>query len=269
MPRSPLFLAAGCALDVDARALVEAAAQAGFDGVGLRLSHDHALDPNGLDEHGLAGVGALLREHGLRLHDAEVHRISDVTPDPAPLIDAAAALGASHVLVVSDLADDAQTVDQLGRFAQRCRAAGMIAALEYMAWTNPRSSAGAIRMAEAADTVIVVDLLHHHRLGEGVDQLRDVVASSRLGWVQLCDAPDESPGGPDALIDEARHHRLPPGEGRLPLRELLQAVPAGTPISVEVQSDVLARRPVVERAALLHRAAAAVLAAAHDPSSTG
>ena len=264
MPRSPLFLAAGCALDVDARTLVEAAAQAGFDGVGLRLSHDHALDADGL-----AGVGALLREHGLRVHDAEVHRISDATPDPGRLIDAAAALGASHVLVVSDLADDARTVDQLGRFAQRCRAAGMTAALEYMAWTNPRSSAGAIRMAEAADTVIIVDLLHHHRLGEGVAQLRDVVASGRLGWVQLCDAPAESPGGHDALIDEARHRRLPPGEGRLPLRELLQAVPAGTPISVEVQSDVLARRPVVERAALLHRAAAAVLAAAHDPSSTG
>jgi sugar phosphate isomerase/epimerase len=262
--RSPLFLAAGCALDVDARTLVEAAAQAGFDGVGLRLSHDHALEVGAL-----AGVGALLREHGLRLHDAEVHRISDATPDPAPLIDAAAALGASHVLVVSDLADDAQTIDQLGRFAQRCRAAGMTAALEYMAWTNPRSSAGAIRMAEAADSVIVVDLLHHHRLGEGVDQLRDVVASGRLGWVQLCDAPAESPDGHDALIDEARHRRLPPGEGRLPLSALLQAVPAGTPISVEVQSDVLARLPLVERAALLHRTAAAVLAAAHDPSSTG
>lgn len=268
MSRSPLYFAAGSALDADARSLVEAAAHAGFDGVGLRFTDEHALSAPGVAE-----IRTLLASTGMRLFDAEVHRIAEATLDPAPLIDTAAALGASHVLVVSRL-DDARTLDELGRFAEACRAAGMVAALEYMAATNPNSAAGAIDMAQAADTVIVVDLLHHHRLGLGADELQDVVASGRLGWVQVCDAPLVAPGGDptDAalLLDEARHHRLPPGDGQLPLLELLRVVSAGTPISVEVQSDTLSDTvPVAERAALLHRAAATVLAAAHDPSSTG
>lgn len=267
MPGSPLYFAAGSALDADARSLVEAAAHAGFDGVGLRFTDEHALSTAGVAE-----MRTLLASTGMRLFEAEVHRIGEETLDPSPLIDTAATLGASHVLVVSRL-DDARTLDELGRFAEACRAAGMVAALEYMAATNPRSAAGAVAMAQAADTVIVVDLLHHHRLGLGADELRDVVASGRLGWVQVCDAPAVAPGDDptDAatLLAEARHHRLPPGEGELPLLELLRVVPAGTPISVEVQSDALAHMPVAERAALLHRAAATVLAAAHDPSSTG
>jgi sugar phosphate isomerase/epimerase len=262
----PLSLAAGSVLDAAPAAVVDAAAAAGFDGVGLRLSHDHAIDAAGRRR-----LAALLAERGLRLFDAEVHRIDASAGDPGPLVDAAAELGAAHVLVVSDLPDERQTLEALGRVAERCRAGGLTAALEYMAWTTPDSSAGAVRMADAVDAVVVVDLLHHHRLGEGPEALRAVVRSGRLGWVQLCDAPAAAPpGGIAALLDEARHHRLAPGTGGLPLTELLAAVPPGTPLSVEVQSDELAAACTpTERAGLVHRAATALLAAAHAPNSTG
>ena len=265
MASAPLILAAGCALDTPPLELVRAAAAAGFDGVGLRLSHDHACSADGL-----IAIGDEIRAHGLVLHDVEVHRITMHAGDPGPLIDAAAAAGARHLLVVSDIADDEMTVAELRRCAQRCAAAGITAALEYMAWTNPASSTRAVAMAEAADMCIVVDLLHHHRLGEGVEELRALVAGGRLGWVQLCDAPAAAPGnGIEGLIDEARHRRMPPGHGGLPLRELLAEVPAHVPISVEVQSDELLSLAVIERSALLHRAASTVLGRAHDPSSTG
>lgn len=265
MVNAPLVLAAGCALDTPPLHLVRAAAAAGFDGVGLRLSHDHACS--------VAEIAVLadeIRSCELVLHDVEVHRITRPTVDPGPLIDAAAAAGARHLLVVSDLADDVATLAELRRCARRCEAVGMTATLEYMAWTNPATSARAVAMAEAADMHIVVDLLHHHRLGEGVDELRAVVASGRLGWVQLCDAPAAAPSrGTDGLVDEARHHRLPPGHGGLPLQALLAVIPAHVPISVEVQSDELSATRVTDRAVLLHRAASTVLGRAHDPSSTG
>lgn len=264
MLRSPLYLAAGCALDAEPVALVDAAARAGFDGLGLRLSHDHALDQRGIER-----LGARLREAGVRLHDVEVHRLGPASPDPAPLVDAAAALGASFVLVVSDLADDDETLTRLGEFSATCRAGGVTAALEYMAWTTPHASAAAVAMARDVDCVVVVDVLHHHRLGESPEALADVVSSGRLGWVQLCDAGPEVPDGIDALVHEARHGRLPPGHGDLPLADLLQAVPPGTPVSVEVQSDTLGQRSVDERAELLFQAATATLAAAHEPRSTG
>ena len=66
-----------------------------------------------------------------------------------------------------------------------------------------------------------------------------------------------------------RHRRLPPGHGELPLLDLLRAVPAETPMSIEVQSDELRHIAVETRATMLHRAAVDTLARAHDPSSTG
>jgi len=243
-------------LDIAPDTLARVAAEAGFDGIGLRWSADHRLDGPALQR-----MASTLDDLGLRLHDVEVHRIGPDASDPAPLIDAAARLGAQFVLVVSDHRADAEgsaaTEDALGDFSTACRRAGLVAGLEYMAWTVPNSSVEAVRMAATTDCMVLVDLLHHHRLGEGAAALAHVASSGRLGWVQLCDAPDRSPGD---LLDEARHHRLPPGEGGLPLRELLGEVPAGVPISVEVQSDELARRlPAHERALVLRRAASAVL----------
>lgn len=253
MTRAPLCLAAGSLLDADPFTLADAAAAAGFDGIGLRLSHQHALDTAGLRR-----LASRLNDLGLFVHDVEVHRIgADGDDDASRLIDAAAEVGARFVLVVSDLADDStgrdRTVHHLGRIVERARSAGVTVGLEYMAWTTPRSSADAIEMAAATGATVVVDVLHHTRLGEGATELRAVVASGRLGWVQVCDAPL---GAPVDLLDEARHHRLAPGEGALPL-DLLLAVPDTSAVrSVEVQSDALAARlGPFERAAALYAAA--------------
>ena len=243
-------------LDVDAFELVDAAADAGFDGVGLRLSGPHAV----------ADL-ALLRQHAagrcIRIADVEVHRITAGThaDDAVALIAGAAELGAASVLVVSDLADDAATVAQLAALAERCRAHGLRLGLEYMAWTNPCEPTAAVKMAQIAGCELVVDLLHHVRIGAGVVELDAIVAAGVLAWVQLCDAVlgivrmDHA-----ALLHEARHTRLLPGEGTLPLRDLLRQVPADTVISVEVQSDQLLCKPPRERAQLLHDSARRVLA---------
>jgi sugar phosphate isomerase/epimerase len=263
-----LCLAAGSLLDADPFVLADAAAAAGFDGIGLRLSHDHALDAAGLQR-----LAAHIGNLGLTVHDVEVHRIgtgdaNGPGDDVGPLVDAAATVGARHLLVVSDLADNPSgrehTVHRLGAVVDRCRAAGLVAGIEYMAWTTPRRSVDAVAMAAATGAVVVVDLLHHTRLGEGADELRAVVASGRLGWVQVCDAPATAPVD---LLDEARHRRLPPGDGRLPLDVLLAEVPADVVRSVEVQSDAMAARLApVERAAALY---AAATRGGHPAKSTG
>ena len=264
MPSS-LYLAAGCALDASADEMATAAALAGYDGLSLRLSGEHSIEPRRATE-----FSRLLDELGVFVHDVEVHRIGPQGADPATLVDMAARLGARYVLVVSDVRNEARTIDELGRFSEQCRAAGLTAALEYMAWTMPNASADALRIAEATDAAVVSDLLHHHRLGEGAVEIGALAATGRLAWVQLCDAPAIAPtGGNAALIEEARHRRLPPGHGELPLLDLLRAVPAETPMSIEVQSDELRHIAVETRATMLHRAALVTLACAHDPSSTG
>ena len=42
------------------------------------------------------------------------------------------------------------------------------------------------------------------------------------------------PATRDTSIQEARSGRLPPGQGTLPLRELIAELPSGTALSVEV-----------------------------------
>jgi sugar phosphate isomerase/epimerase len=246
-----LVLAAGSMLDCDAVTLVEVAATAGFDGVGLRLSGPHqVIDPVGLRRHA-DGLG-------VTIHDTEVHRIGANESDATDLIERSAAIGATALLVVSDLSDRRVTVARVSALEEECRRHGLVLGLEYMAWTDPSTSAAAVEVARATGCRVVVDLLHHTRVGEGSDALDAVVGSGTLGWVQLCDAPIAAPLDGD-LVHEARHGRLPPGLGELPLRTLLAHVPADVVVSVEVQSDTLLALPPAERACLLHDTARAVL----------
>jgi sugar phosphate isomerase/epimerase len=232
--RAPLVLtlAAGSLLDASPVELLDAAAGAGFQGIGLRLSHDHAVDR--------AGAGDVARraaELGLVVHDVEVHRITAERPDPGQLLELAAAVGARHLLVVSDVPDVRLTAAEVARAVRLGEGLGVRVAVEYMAWTNPGHPAGALRLAEATGCGIVVDLLHHVRVGAGPEDLAALVAAGAVAWVQVCDAPLAAPAD---LLREARHHRRLPGEGELPLAELLAVVPADVTWSVEVQSDALA-----------------------------
>jgi sugar phosphate isomerase/epimerase len=261
---SRLLLAAGSVLDAGPEAVVDAAAAAGFAGVGLRESDHHAgADP--------AALRRRADDLGIVIHDVEVYRIGARTP-AAPLLDAAAELGARAVLVVSDVADLGRTTDEVGELVAAGRQRGLIVGLEYMAWTTPAHPSDAVTVAGQTGCVIVVDVLHHRRVGAGTAELDAVVASGSLGWVQLCDAIGAGPKGEpfDRLVDEARHHRLPPGDGDLPLLELLRRTPAESPISVEVQSDQLLALAPPARATVLHTAATRVLAAlASHPNRTG
>ena len=125
-------LAAGSVLDADPYEVAEAAAAAGFDGIGLRLSGEHRLE-----DSGLARLRRRIDDLGLIVLDVEVHRISGDWSLPAALLNAAAIVGARSLLVVSDDADVEATVDRLGQVSDAARAVGVGVALEYMAWTTP------------------------------------------------------------------------------------------------------------------------------------
>ena len=80
---------------------------------------------------------------------------------------------------------------------------------------------------------------------------------------QICDAGPDMPGPGDtpALIREARTGRLLPGEGVLPLAELVAALPATLPLAVEAPCGATAALPAVERARRAYRALAALAGA--------
>lgn len=250
-----LTMAAGSFLDLSAEDLLDVcAATDGLRGFGLRLTGEHHLDP---DQR--IALGAAAAAQDLLIFDVEVLRIgSDLGPHVSSmeeLVEAAAALRARHVLVVADTKDRVLLRRDLERVVSVAGEHGVVVGLEYMAWTTPSFVEEARALADATGCRLVVDLLHHTRIGATAADLARIVADGTLGWVQICDAGPPT----EQLVHEARHGRRVPGRGLLPLADLLAVVPPTTAFSIEVQSDELRSIEPRERARMLTSAADAVL----------
>ncbi len=91
---------------------------------------------------------------------------------------------------------------------------------------------------DRANASVLIDNLHLARTG-GVPDDVTAIAPTRLPYVQLCDAAAERPAD---LVVEALDGRLTLGDGVLPLRELVGALPQHTALSMEIRSAQLRRR---------------------------
>ncbi len=181
---------------------------------------------------------------GLALLDIEVVWLKPGPDDPAHFaaIDAGAEIGARNVLVVSSEPDAAHTADKLARLVEHGKAAGLRVCLEFAAFTEVKSLAAALGILAAAgpDAGLLIDPLHFARTGAAPADLAGV-DPHRLPYAQFCDAPASGPQPSDvpAIIHEALDLRLMPGEGGLPLRKLLSALPPQIPLSIELRSAAL------------------------------
>lgn len=238
MSAGPLLsLAAATMLDADPITVVDAAAEAGFGAVGLRWR------PSDGHDRSASRVRRQLDQAGITLLDLEVIRLHPDAPMESHrrLIDVAAELRPKWLLVVSHHGDDARTQSELGQLARLCAPIGCAISLEFMAFTSVRTVEQATTVvtavrADGCDNIgVLVDALHLARSGGHPATLPTNMAD-HLSYIQLCDAGLKSPGDA-ALAFEARNCRLFPGEGELPLIDLLRAVPLSTTLSVEVQSQ--------------------------------
>jgi sugar phosphate isomerase/epimerase len=123
------------------------------------------------------------------------------------------------------------------------------------------------RAAHPAGSVLV-DALHLRRSGGSPADLA-ALPPERLPYGQLCDAPLE-PVWPDeqVAIAESRGGRLLPGDGELPLRELIDVLPPGSALSVEAPVAALADRSPAERASRAFAAATRLLAGGDKPANS-
>ncbi len=226
-------------LDLPPADLVRLARQSGFGFVGLRF---HPVFPGALhwlpDAAGLRELERVMQGEGIGLYDIETVVI-DQALEPETLIpamDAASALGGKRVNVCADvfpgLAETFATIGDLA--ADR----GLGLDLECMAWrgiNTPRACLDLIATSGVADAAYLVDALHHTRCGGTPADIARMPAGQVVS-AQLCDAPAIAPSSAEALLAEARGGRLLPGEGGLDLAGIVEALPAGTVISVEVPS---------------------------------
>ncbi|WFU26954.1 sugar phosphate isomerase/epimerase [Bradyrhizobium sp. CB1717] len=245
-----LGLAHLTALDLAPLALVREAASAGFSFIGLRAIPATAGGPAyptrvGTDAHRL--LKRLLADEGVRLNEIEFVQLTPGVDIPAlaGLFEAAADLGAVAVTASGDDDDSARLTAHFAELCDLAQQFGLRVDLEFMRWR----AIGSLPQAEAlvceagrANGSILVDALHLHRSGGKPDDLIPIPAH-HLRAAQICDAVAQMPVGDAAIIAEAREGRLPPGEGALPLGELLDVLPADASLSVEMPLPALAVRP--------------------------
>jgi sugar phosphate isomerase/epimerase len=242
-------------LSTDPISTVEAAGKAGFRSVSIRITGRRLADPY-VEIVGqgaaIAAVRRRLDEYGLRLSNiAAYHFYSDVESvhlDAA--LDTAAALGTGTVIANSYLTDQSRFFDLFCAYCEMAEKRGLRIALEFMPYSQVKSLAAAadiVSRVGSANVGLVIDPLHLERAGESPADLRGV-EPDRIFLVQLCDAELRPGATQDELRDEARTARLYPGLGKLPLRELLDAVPSESEIEIETPRPELRHLDPAEQA---------------------
>jgi sugar phosphate isomerase/epimerase len=254
-------------LDATPPELVSVAAVAGFRSVGIRLT---ATPSVGVPPYDMLGDTPMLRETRARLADTGVSvldveflRFEPELPAGVPegFLEAGARLGARYVLVMSAEPLEARTLERFGDLCDRAAQYNLHVCLEFAVYTGVRRLADAVRLVRASgrsNASVLLDALHFSRSGGLPSHLAGVEASL-LRYAQICDAAPGMPTLAPDLIREARTGRLLPGEGVLPLRELVAALPADIPLAVEAPVSSLAGLPAVERARRAHRALSALM----------
>lgn len=167
----------------------------------------------------------------------------------APVIETLVALRARSISVVGWDSDRARLTEHLAAVCGAAAEHGLDVHMEFMAYSAVKTVGDARDVLAAAgqpNARIIVDALHLDRAGGTPADVRALDAGT-IASVQLCDAPAAHPP-PEALRDESVNGRLLPGDGALPLIELMDALPAG--VVVELETPVAALRPlsITERA---------------------
>jgi sugar phosphate isomerase/epimerase len=244
--------------------LIEIAAAAGYDYASIRttpVAPGEHVTPLAGDPTMVRRVTHRLADTGVQVLDVELARLG---PDDEPeqyldVFEAAAAVGARHVIGQLPDPDRTRAVDRFGRLCDLALDFGLTVDLEFPSWSETGDLATAAAIVEAVDRTnagILIDALHFFRSNASPDDLTSLPRDwFRFG--QLCDAPAEAPSTVEGVIHMARAARSLPGYGGLPLAELLGRLPA-VPYSLEVPNDVLRRELGTAAYARL------VLAAARD-----
>ncbi len=238
---------------------IQAAGEAGFQGIGWRLEDFVEAGRAGISED---DVVQLLKTSKVRALEVEFYREwigrendAEYQSNEARLLELAGRLGARHINVaVFERVEQEKIVASLAALCERANTHNLIVQLEFMPYEPSVPSlqkAWEIVLATGLSNAgLVIDAWHWSRAGESADSLQGI-PPERITSVQLSD--DLAVAEPD-MADESRHHRCIPGSGALDLPRFLRTLTehgVTAPLSVEVMSDELDALPPAEAAQMV------------------
>jgi sugar phosphate isomerase/epimerase len=150
-------------------------------------------------------------------------------------LDIMAQLQIPRINTVSLEPDRARTFDQLAVLTEVAADRGIVTSVEPvpgLTIADLPTAMAAVEHVGREEVSLLIDTMHVARSGAGPDELRALPAE-RIGYVQLCDVPLRSTKE-YRYAEEAMYHRMAPGEGELPLADMLAALPGDCVVGLEV-----------------------------------
>jgi len=254
-----LSLAAGTLPEFQPEQVAHAAGAAGFRHCGF------TIEPEKWDAAALHATKAAVADHDLSVLDVEVVWIpegGELTDDHKRIIDAGLELGAANILVVSSEPDHGRTAEALHQLCNWATPGNMRVALEFLMITAVQSIDSALDIIKQADhpaAALLIDTLHFQRAGHGSEKLEELEACL-LPYTQICDGNLACETSFAAFLEDAIDLRSCPGEGALPVADIIRALPRNIPLSLEIRSkayrdqfpDAAARAAAVRAASLAY-----------------
>jgi len=143
-------------------------------------------------------------------------------------------LGITRISTVSLDSDLNRTFDQFAALAEMAGARDMEVVVEpcpVLTISDLDTALAAIDHVGRPNFRLLIDVMHLVRSGSGAGDLA-TLDPALVGYVQLCDAPLE-PAIP-SYGEESLFERMVPGEGELPLRDILAVLPVDRVLGLEV-----------------------------------
>ena len=243
-------------LSGDAQTQLQAAKEAGFDEVEIWQESIESADG------GATAVRERAQQLGMGFTNCQVLR--DFAGAPLTLraekrqeaqrfFRLAQAIGCDTVQAPACTRDDCQAAlidEDLRWLSAEAARHGLRIMYEPMAWSRVDNRLEPtwrrLERLDLPNVGLVVDLFHIAARGDDASVLESILAE-RIYEVQLCDMAEAvTPGDMAHLVDTARHRRLLPGDGNLPVAEYVAALKRKGyrgPVGIEVFNDQLQQQP--------------------------
>jgi sugar phosphate isomerase/epimerase len=241
-----------CVFGMPPVAFVGLAADLGCRFIGTGLTPMRYYNPHGYPDWSLKEDPALRRETIAAMRDRDVSislcegfglRPGADVRDYAADLDVLCELGGRRINVASIDRDLARTLDGFAALAEMAEPRGIETTIEI--GPGPidglPAALAAVRHVSRPSFRLLIDTMHFFRFGGSAADLA-ALDPGLIGYVQLCDAPRVSRHA--SYMEEALHERMAPGDGELPLLDLVKLLPPQVVVSLEVPQRSLAEAGV-------------------------
>jgi sugar phosphate isomerase/epimerase len=231
--------------------LIEAVAAAGFDAVSLRVIGAPGVATDAVTTAQVSALRRRAADLGIGIFATTgiwltpEFRVDQVEQALAN----AAGLGAEYCLTAGYDNDGPRLAANFVALCQAAARLGLRIGVEFMPYLPVKNVADAARLLRDAaqpNAGIIVDALHLARSGGTAADIA-AIDPGLIAYFQLCDAPRALPAAMERR-EESLRHRLYPGDGELPLFDLMDALPPDLVIDLETPVAADAHLPFAERA---------------------